>query len=461
MRLRYLLLPLASSVIALAILSAQQGGISTTITGFAGLPRIAVPDFQGKGAAAAWMNTFNETVENDLLDSGLLDVRPKTNLPLQVPQAPAQFQAAQPTGSGNGLWLTDWTKAPTSTTYVGIGSIDVNGGNLVLQGSLLNATLSDVKTATLFSQPFFRPATQDGMRQLAHDYAAKILQQFGYRSLAGSKIYFVSDRGAKRADGTSIKEIWSMDFDGQNQQRMTNNGTITKSPALSADGKLLAYVFQEDHAWKMRLMNIQTRRAEAFVSPSSSVINTPDITGGKLWFSMVADGFSQLMSSNLDGSNRQRISHTKSIEVSPRANPRNPDDVVFVSGRTGHPQLFRMKADGSNVQMISDGSGEAVNPAWSPDGAKLAFSWTRGYDWGQFNIFIIDASRPRDYIQVTRGAGPNENPYWAPDGVHIVFSRKVGQNAQIFTMLANGTRVKQLTTTGHNEQPVWAPATTN
>jgi TolB protein len=405
------------------------------------------------------MATFNETVAEDLLDSGLLEVVPKTSLPLQAPQTPSEFQPPASTSSGNGMWLADWAKAPTNTNYVGIGNVDVNGTNLVLQGSLLKTGFNDIKNATLFSQPFFRPATQDGARQLAHDYAAKILQNFGYTSLAGSKIYFVSERGAKRADGTSIKEIWSMDFDGQNQQRMTNNGTITKSPAISADGKHLAYIFQEDHTWKIRLMNLQTRRAEPFVGPSSSALNTPDITGGKLWFSMVSDGYQQLMTSNLDGSNRQRISHTKSIEVSPRVNPKNPDDVVFISGRTGHPQLYRMKADGSNVQMITDGSGEVANPAWSPDGTKLLFAWTRGYDWGNFNIFVINADKPRDYIQLTRGTAPNENPYWAPDGVHIVFSRKVGTNAQIFTMLANGTRVKQLTNTGHNEQPVWAPAT--
>ncbi len=451
MRLRYFLPSLAASVIAVAILSAQ-GKIEDTITGFAGLPRIAIPDFHVQGEAFTLANTFNVTVENDLLDSGRFDVRPKTSLPAVIPERVSQFQPFREAASGNGFWLSDWTKAPTSTTYIGIGSIETKGDNLVLQGALLDATQSDMKGATLFNQSFFRPATQEGMRQLAHDYAAKILQQFGVVSLSGSKIYFISDRTGK-------KELWSMDFDGQNQQRMTNNPSFTKSPAVSPDGKTLAYVYMEDLSWKIRLMNLQTRRADPFVSPSSSVLNTPDLTtAGKIWFSMVADDWQQIMVSNVDGSNRQRISHTKSIEVSARPNPKNPDDIVFISGRTGHPQLYRMKADGSNVTMITDGSGEVANPAWSPDGRKLAFVWTRGYDWGQFNVFIIDASNPTKYVQLTHGTGANENPSWAPDGVHIVFSSKRGQNAQIFTMLANGQRVKQLTNAGHNEQPVWAPA---
>jgi len=79
-------------------------------------------------------------------------------------------------------------------------------------------------------------------------------------------------------------------------------------------------------------------------------------------------------------------------------------------------------------------------------------------DWGQFNVFVIDIANPTHYIQLTHDKGANENPSWAPDGKHLVFSRGVGRSQQIFVMLANGQRVKQLTNAGQNEQPVWAPA---
>jgi TolB protein len=57
---------------------------------------------------------------------------------------------------------------------------------------------------------------------------------------------------------------------------------------------------------------------------------------------------------------------------------------------------------------------------------------------------------------LTHGAGRNENPTWAPDGVHIAFSSRRGQATQIYSMLADGTQVKQLTTQGQNEKPVWS-----
>ena len=72
------------------------------------------------------------------------------------------------------------------------------------------------------------------------------------------------------------------------------------------------------------------------------------------------------------------------------------------------------------------------------------------------SIFSSWISRTRQPIQLTHGEGRNENPWWAPDGVHLVFTSKRGQSTQIYTMLADGTNVQQITTQGNNLQPVWS-----
>jgi TolB protein len=62
----------------------------------------------------------------------------------------------------------------------------------------------------------------------------------------------------------------------------------------------------------------------------------------------------------------------------------------------------------------------------------------------------------RQFDQLTHGAGRNENPSWAPDGRHIVFSTNRTRSSQIWTMLADGTQLKQLTTQANNTMPVWS-----
>jgi TolB protein len=167
------------------------------------------------------------------------------------------------------------------------------------------------------------------------------------------------------------------------------------------------------------------------------------------------DGWTQLMMAGIDGSGMRRVSNVHAIEVSPRVNPKTGSDLLFISGRSGHQQLWRMNLDGTDREMLTSGVGDVANPSWSTDGHHIAFCWTRGYEPGNFNIFMMDIA-DKVPVQLTTNSGRNENPWWAPDGVHLVFSSMRGRVTQIYTMLADGTNVRQLTTQGNNLQPVWA-----
>jgi TolB protein len=180
---------------------------------------------------------------------------------------------------------------------------------------------------------------------------------------------------------------------------------------------------------------------------------TPD-SKQLLIYSTAGGSYAQIFIANVDGSNWRRISSVRAIEVEPKVNPKTGSDLVFVSGRSGPPQVYRMNIDGADIVRLTTGEGEAVNPAWHPDGQKIAFAWTRGFEPGNYNIFIMDVAS-RAVTQLTHGVGRNENPVWGPDGLHIVFSSKRGRTIQLFTMLADGTQQKQLTTLGNNEKPVW------
>jgi TolB protein len=114
-----------------------------------------------------------------------------------------------------------------------------------------------------------------------------------------------------------------------------------------------------------------------------------------------------------------------------------------------------MDLDGANVRKLSPGGGDAVQPSWDPQGENIAFSWTRGFEPGNYNIFVINVAT-QQLVQLTHGAGRNEHPYWSPSGTHIVFSSNRSGGTQIWTMRADGTQLKTLTSQGQNEGPLWA-----
>ncbi len=420
---------------------------------------IAVPDFRGSGEAQALMGVFNQTLWNDLEGSGLFRMVPKSLYPLQAPQRPEDFRrpAGPPARAGavqpRGLWLSDWSNPPVSASYLAFGYTGVQAGQLVLFGWLYNVNQPDIAGAQVFGKTYLGPVDENGARKVAHEFAADILQQFGGASLAGSKIYFVSER--KRG----IKEIWSMDPDGSNQKQITHYNSICTTPAVSPDGTKLAFTSYARGNPGIFIHSLETGRRLAFYNPVSPMVGTPSFTpdGNQIVFSVSVGGWAQIHIANVDGSGLRRLSYVRAIEVEPKVNPKTGTEMVFVSGRAGPQQIFRMNMEGADVRMLTTGEGQASNPSWHPDGQHLAFAWTRGYAPGNFNIFVMDVATRR-YDQLTHGAGRNENPSWAPDGRHIVFSSDRSGTEQIYTMLADGMQLKALTTQGRNTMPVWAKA---
>ena len=97
------------------------------------------------------------------------------------------------------------------------------------------------------------------------------------------------------------------------------------------------------------------------------------------------------------------------------------------------------------------GSGAAAAPAWSPDGTALAFTWDRGAGPAVWTLDVRTGARER----LTRGAGGDAEPTWSPDGTRIAFMRDCDIHVQRLgaERTANVTR----TPTTCEISPVWRP----
>ncbi len=397
---------------------------------------IAIPDFRGAGRAANFTATFNETLFRDIEQAGVFKMAPKSMFPLNVPQRPEDFRKPlqyDPNNRTRAPWLLDWSEPPVSSDFLAFGYTAEQDNQMVLFGWLFNVRQPEVSGAQVIGKIYHGPLDEEGARKVAHEFATDILRQFGVESLAGSKIYFVSNRSGS-------KEIWVMDYDGSNQKQFTFYKNLITMPNVSPDGTRLAFTSFAGGGPQIVVHSLETGRKIPFYNQRASMNATAAFTpdGKQIIYSSTASGWAQLYRANADGSKLERLTNTRSIEVEPG----------------GPQQVYKMNIDGTDVTRLTTGEGEASNPSWNPQGSHMAFAWTRGYSPGNWNIFIMDVAT-REYVQLTQGAGRNENPTWAPDGRHLVFSSNRGGSMQIWSMLADGTQLRQLTSAGVNEKPVW------
>ncbi len=402
--------------------------------------RLAIADFQPKNrdSATAELNAvlqeFNSVLWEDALFCGWFAVENKSLYP------------PTPIVEPDHIKFSEWKTSPLSVDFLAMGNVREEGINYIFE-----VRLYDVKTqAQVFGQRY--TVTKEKIRHVAHRFADEIvfhLTAGASKGIASTQIAFVSKR-------TGSKEIFVMDYDGQNQHALTNEKDIAVTPSWAPDNSKIAYT-----SWRSRFPEISIRSVvgnirlsfPSFRSMACCSDFSPD--GNSIAFSLRSPETDQpnIYVASVDGSRKVNITNSKSQDTAPSWSPTGRQ-IAFISDRSGPPQLYLIDADGANLRRLVNEPGSMDSPDWSPDGRYIVFTW-RPREQPSYDLYIYDMATSKIF-QITSNSGTNESPNWSPDGRHIVFESNRDGNHQIYVMLSDGTRVKRLTSGSNNEAPAWS-----
>ena len=162
---------------------------------------------------------------------------------------------------------------------------------------------------------------------------------------------------------------------------------------------------------------------------------------------------------NVNGMGMRRLTSMPGIEQEPAWSPDGTRIAFSATGEDGRVDIWVVNADGSGLANLTAGMDAWVSshaPAWSPNGERIAFATS--FDGIAGGIWTMRADGS-DRVQLAGDAAHGLAPSWSPDGARIAFHHfaGVGTGMDIAVVAVSGGAATKLARAGDQTAAAWSP----
>ncbi len=270
---------------------------------------------------------------------------------------------------------------------------------------------------------------------------------------SNSRILFTSSR-----DGNS--EIYTMNMNGADQERITNNEYYDGDATWSPNGSKIAFVSDRDGDFEIYIMNADGNNVKR-ITNNPGEDNSPEWSpdGSMIAFntSRFGNRSSEILRRNIEGGETWGLNPTRlTFAVTTHSASANnfiawsPDglQIAFESDRDrDDPEIYLINAvDGSNMQRLTFTRALDEVPSWSPDSKRILYSTDIVGEPhnGNYEIYIMNRDG-FDKTRLTNSEGQDTNPSMSKDQKYVVFESYRDGHPELYRMNADGSNVIKLT----------------
>ena len=270
---------------------------------------------------------------------------------------------------------------------------------------------------------------------------------------------------ANSNDATRGSDIFVRDVDGQNGRAVIQRPGDDFAPAWSPDGNRIAFTGNSGapgaafhDSLRIYVVNADGTGLTALTSVPSYAYGpswSPD--GNRIAYFRWLDPYTfGIAIMNSDGSGAVQVPNTNGAMTAPPAWSPDGSTLAF-SGRNLVYSIYTIRPDGSGLTQLTFEGCNANFPAWSPNGQVIAYNCgtSAGGGWGGLFTVNADGTNPRQLTTILSDGEPT----WTPDGERIVFTRwKNATDSDLYTIRLVDGVVEQLGETPLNERDAaWRP----